>query len=181
MKNIIRMLSIVLLCILPLILISPNFIEIESKIEVVECFDVPKKEIFEYFSDLKKFNEWNFWKNKDLLTQIYYFSPYKGEKSSLQWKSPYNEIGSGTYRIKKIVNNQTIEAEFIFDTIESSVYSSIQFKELSDKQTEVIWSFILPQAFYFGKIYNFYIKKDIENKVRFGFSNLKKHFFLTKN
>lgn len=149
----------------------------KSKIEINENFNSSKEEIFEYFVDLKKFNKWNFWTMKDPLVELYYFYPYKGEKSSFKWKSLEKDVESGNYTIKQVNNNNWIKSEFFFDSLKIIIPCTIKFKSISNKKTKIIWIFYHQDNSIFNKIFNFQIENDLKKKIKFSFHHLKKEIY----
>ncbi|MCB9203191.1 MAG: hypothetical protein H6604_09135 [Flavobacteriales bacterium] len=172
MKKILFLISILFFGLLIAFLVTPYFIKPKSKAVEEYTFDVPVEKLIPYFSNMKKFNEWNYWAVADSNIEITYFFPYKGERSSFEWKSEEPNIGKGLYKIKKIIKNDSIKGEFLFDEYENTVQSLFVFSNKNEKSTSVSWIIYPPQTSYFGRIYNLYVENYLEDKMHGGFIEL---------
>ncbi len=165
MKKIVNIFLIFLFLLIVAGCIIPSFLPKNIEIHSYKEFNNPISEVFLEFNDLENYGTWGTLISEDSInTRVNYFSPYKGEESSLTWSNKKNsKIGKGEYKIIKSKINQYIQSQIIFVETRVICTEDIQFK--SEKGvTQVSINLKSGDFSYFNRIFAYlYTNKLKEN------------------
>jgi len=151
-------------------LISPN-VEVERSIEI----NAPIEKVFAQANDLKNWENWSPWFEKDPNMKIIYSSPTMGKDAFYSWESDNENVGLGKLRILESVENSSIKTELLFDGEDDPAFGGWKF-EKTNNGTKVSWGFkadmgMNPVARYVALFLDGMVGPDFEK----GLANMKKH------
>jgi hypothetical protein len=170
MKLLKRVLGVILAIILILLIVS-FFLPEDVHVERTGYVNADVEIVFEHINDLRKWQEWSPWYEKDPDMHIEYFGPETGTDSGYEWRSEI--VGNGKLTITESVPYQLVTAKL--DFMEHGTGSSSFILEESGKGTNVTWTMDTnmgsnPIAKYFGLMMDTLLGRDYEE----GLENLAK-------
>lgn len=71
----------------------------KSRIERSVTIAAPPADVFVYINDLKRFNEWSPWYDKDPNTEYRFEGPEQGVGAKVYWNSEHTDVGTGSQEI----------------------------------------------------------------------------------
>jgi hypothetical protein len=128
--------SLIALIIL-LAIIAPKHYSVERSISI----NRPLPEVFQYLKLIKNQDDWSPWKKKDPNMKQESFGT-DGEVGFISKWEGNKEVGTGEQEIKRIVENETIEAQLRFYKpwkSQSDAFTKVD--DLGDGLTKVTWGF----------------------------------------
>jgi polyketide cyclase/dehydrase/lipid transport protein len=125
----------------------------------------PVETIFPIVSDLRRFNEWSPWFERDPEAKYTFTGPVDGVGQTLNWTSKKPEVGSGKQTILRI--DAPKEVEMLLDFGQQGVADSTFRLEPDGKVTKVTWGFSSDTGFnpvmrYMGMMFDKWIGPDYE-------------------
>lgn len=76
--------------------------------------DAPESDVFPYLNNLRKFNQWSPWAERDPETRYEFSGPNEGKGAKMAWTSDHRDVGSGTQEIVESVPNKLVRVELDF-------------------------------------------------------------------
>jgi hypothetical protein len=149
-------------------LLLPSSVHVERQILI----HAEPDRIFPLLNDLRAFNRWSPWAQKDPLTHFNFSGPDRGVGAQMSWYSAQPQVGAGSQEIIASVANQRVAVALSFGDKSTAVgYYDLQ---RIDGQTEVTWGFDSEFGYdlfsrYFGLMAERWIGPDYEQ----GLNNLK--------
>ncbi|MDR1876744.1 MAG: hypothetical protein LBQ84_03890 [Flavobacteriaceae bacterium] len=142
------------------------FLPKNIEIHISRDFDNPISEVFLEFNDMENYGTWGILIGEDSInTRINYFSPYKGEGSSLTWKNKKDDnIGEGEYKILKSKINQYIQSQIIFVEARIVCMEDIYFKS-EGGGTRVSIRLKTEDFSYFNRIFAYLYARKLEENL----------------
>lgn len=135
----------------------------------------PSAQVFELVNNLKKWQTWSPWFEKDPGMQIIYEGPVSGRGAIISWQSKNPQVGQGTQEIIESLPYERIDTELRFVNQEpASAY--FVFEGLDETQTKLTWGFVKahgknPINRYMGLMFDSWLGPDYEK----GLSNIKNY------
>lgn len=133
--------------------------------------------VFPYFADLKKWEKWSPWREKDTTTQYTYSENTFGAGSTMSWDSKNDQLGTGTIttvQFKKL-HHINYQLDFI-KPFKSKSGGQIIVEKLNEKQVKVTWTNTgklgYPMSRWFNTFMN--LEKMLEKDFAHGLDKLKK-------
>ncbi|MFK8069134.1 MAG: SRPBCC family protein [Gammaproteobacteria bacterium] len=132
----------------------------------------PVTEVFQQINSAKSFNEWSPWAKLDPNMQFNYSGPESGKGSSMSWYSVNEAVGSGSWMITDVIENEHVGIDLDFAG-QGKAASSFDLKS-EGTGTEVTWGFVMdagmnPMHRWFGLMMDSWVGADYEK----GLSDLK--------
>ena len=149
-------------------LLLPSSVHVERRILIAAEPEL----IFPHLNNLRAFNRWSPWAQKDPQTHFNFTGPDQGVGAQMTWYSEQPQVGGGSQEIITSVPNQRVAVALGFgDTSTAIAYYDLQRIE---GQTEVTWGFDSEFGYdlfsrYFGLMADQWIGPDYEQ----GLKNLK--------
>ncbi|MDR2121646.1 MAG: hypothetical protein LBP34_00840 [Flavobacteriaceae bacterium] len=147
--------------------IVPTFLSKNIEIHTSRSFNNPISEVFLEFNDLENYGTWGLLINDDSInTRINYFSPYKGEGSSLTWLNKKDtDIGKGEYKILVSSINRYIKSQIIFVETGVVCVEDIYFKS-ENGMTQVSVRLKTEDFSYFNRIFAYLYATKLEEDLK---------------
>lgn len=132
-----KQINLVLIGLLVIILIIPIFIgnRIDEKLSYE--IEAPIGLVFDEFSDLEHFGQWEKLTKKDTLTQKIFVTNEEGEKEKSEWKSSNSSVGNGQIEIEDYLINQSVTYKLKYEGWEAEDQMKIDFDQLPNGNTKV--------------------------------------------
>lgn len=137
------------------------------EISVARTTDVgaPPAMVFPMVSDLRKFQDWSPWADRDPNVSITYTGPTEGVGQTMNWQSDHPEVGSGSMEVTEIEPDSRVDTKIDFDD-QGTATSWIEVAPDGDG-SRVTWGFRTdlgynPIARYFGMSVEDAVAKDYE-------------------
>lgn len=154
LKKIGIILGVFLLLFIILGIVMPKNLHVEK----LKTLDAPSNFLFNIANDFKTNPDWNPWVLSDPKMVLTYGKKVQGVGASYSWTSEKSGSGSASYT--NVIPNEYIEANLLFEGMDSSKYS-YTFKPNGDK-TDVTWSMDTRMGFpnnIMGPIFKFIMKR----------------------
>lgn len=103
------------------------------------AINAPPDRVFEYVNDLKKFNEWSPWEQKDPGMKQTYSGPDSGVGQKVAWESTNKDVGSGTQEIIESVPGKHVKTALNFGDMGTA--NATFDLEGFDGGTKITWGF----------------------------------------
>ncbi len=132
----------------------------------------PVAEVYQQINSPKSFNQWSPWAKLDPNMQFNYVGPESGKGSSMTWFSANEAVGSGSWMITDVIENEHLAIDLEF-TGQGKSASSFDLKP-EGVGTQVTWGFVMdagmnPMHRWFGLMMDSWVGADYEK----GLSDLK--------
>ena len=99
---------IVLLALIGLFL--PSAAHVERSVSIA----APPAAVYDIVNDLRRFNEWSPWFEKDPKARYSFSGPERGVGSRLEWSSDHSSVGTGSQEIVESVPDQRVRTRLDF-------------------------------------------------------------------
>jgi effector-binding domain-containing protein len=177
MKKTLKITLIIIGSVALLILVPPIFMPSSYQATSSIVIESNSYNVFPYFADLKNWEKWSPWRDKDTTAAYKYSINTYGAGSSMEWDSKNEELGNGkmtTVQFKKFRHiNYTIKR---IKPFESNSGGQMIVEKLNDHQVKVTWTntgkLKWPLDRWFNSVMSF--KKMFEKDFEKGLQNLKK-------
>jgi len=100
--------------------------------------NAPEAVVFSYLNNLKRFNEWSPWAERDPQLQTALSGAEQGQGAKIQWTSSQKSVGSGSMEITESNPNRHIGLDVDFNGLDGASYYDIS---PSGSGSKVIWGF----------------------------------------
>ena len=125
----------------------------------------PPAAVFPLVGDLRRFNEWSPWADRDPATVYTFTGPTDGVGQTLNWSSKVPEVGAGSMKIDRLEPDKAVDVEIVFAG-EGDAAATIAL-EPSTAGTTVTWTFdadlgLDPVGRYFGLMMDGQVGPDLE-------------------
>ena len=135
MKILKTLLSIVIVLIVIVVVVG-LFLPTSYTVERSIVIDAPPAKIHEYVGDLKKWSDWEPWREGDPTIVITHGEKTKGVGASQSW---VGDSGDGALTFTKDSPIEGIEYDLVFDDGTYESQSAVKYSPLEDGETEVTW------------------------------------------
>lgn len=176
MNKTLKTIIIILGCIVLIVMVPPIFMPSKYTAESSIVIKSTPYNVFPYFADLRNWEKWSPWKEKDPSTLYTYSENSLGAGSTMEWDSKNEELGTGkitTVQFKKF-HHINYQLSFI-KPFESNSGGQIMAEKTDDDQVRVTWTntakLKYPLERWFNVFMNF--EKIIEKDFSKGLNNLK--------
>lgn len=131
---------------------------------VTKIIKAPKSLLFEEVNTLSNWKEWDPWSQKDPDMKVSYGTVLNGEGASFSWESDME--GDGSIRTLKVIENDTIFQDIIFETPFGESKGSLYwyFNPSEEKTTSVTWGISGNHSF-IDKIFLTFQKEPFEQSL----------------
>jgi uncharacterized protein YndB with AHSA1/START domain len=113
----------------------PQKLHVERSVEI----SASAEKIYPHLADPKLFSQWSPWSKIDPNMKTTFIGAASGEGAGMSWMSDDPSVGSGSWKIIKAVENESLEAEMDFNG-QSTATSFFKLKPTVSK-TQVTWGF----------------------------------------
>ncbi len=139
----------------------PRHPVVSRSIEIAE----PAATVFPLVSDLRRFNDWSPWFDRDPNAAYTFTGPTDGVGQTFHWKSDKPEVGSGSMTVQRLDPNKEVEISLEF-TDRGTATTWIDL-EPDSAGTKVAWKFSTDLGFnpvdrYFGLMFDGLVGPDYE-------------------
>lgn len=165
MRRIAQLLTLAVLA----LCIAPIFIDSELEVSAERSFQIQPTMIFEDFNNLNEFSKWTPWSPKDSSSQEEFFSPYRGKGAGYRWTEDRDSI---EFTILKSVDNKSLEFKVEGLEFGKNGRMLVNFEAIDSLTTQVNWVVKNEKIGYFARYYNYFTKKELEEKLEIGFDRL---------
>jgi len=141
MKKPVKITLIILGILLAILLVPPVFMPSSYTASSSIVVESTPYNVYPYFADLKNWEKWSPWREKDTSTRYIYSENSYGAGSTMEWDSKNDELGSGkitTVQFKKF-HHINYQLDFI-KPFESKSGGTISVEKMNDKQSKVTWT-----------------------------------------
>jgi len=177
MKKFLKISGTVLVVITAIILVPPIFMASSYTASSSIIIESNSYNVYPYFADLKNWEKWSPWKEKDPTTGYTYSENTYGAGSTMSWDSKNEELGTGkitTVQFKK-VRHINYQLDFV-KPFESKSGGEFIVEKLNEKQVKVTWTnkgkLAYPMSRWFNTFMN--LSTMLEKDFAHGLDNLKK-------
>lgn len=134
--------------------------------------NAPPEKVFSYVNDLRKFNEWSPWEQKDPQMKQTFTGPDAGVGQKVVWESDHKEVGSGSQEIVESTSPNHVKTALDFGDMGSA--SATFDLEGFDGGTRITWGFATdtgnnPMMRWMGLMFDSWVGAEYEK----GLANLK--------
>jgi uncharacterized protein YndB with AHSA1/START domain len=149
-------------------LLLPGQVHVERSVVI----NAAPAAVFPHVSDLRAFNQWSPWAQRDPNTQYTFSGPPAGVGAKMAWKSENPNVGEGSQEITAVEPDKHVSVALDFGAMGSATAS--YDLQAEGAGTQVVWAFdetlgLNPIARYFGLMMDGWIGPDYEA----GLANLK--------
>jgi effector-binding domain-containing protein len=134
LKRILLALAILLVIICAIGFMFPS----KFRVERSAVINKPVAEVFAFANNMKNFNSWSPWFEKDTAALYTYEGPESGVGATQKWESKVDDVGNGSMKIVEVIQDKSIREELRFME-EGVAYAEYQFEALGDS-TRMTWS-----------------------------------------
>jgi effector-binding domain-containing protein len=132
--------------------------------------------VFPYFADLRNWEKWSPWKEKDPNIKYEYSDNSYGAGSTVKWESKNEQLGSG--KIKTVQFKKFHHINYELEMIKPSQLKSggqLMVEKINNQQVKVTWTNIGKLSYPFGRWINVFMnfKKMIEKDLGHGLEKMK--------
>ncbi len=176
MNKSLKRIIIVLGSIVLIVMVPPIFMPSKYTAESTIIIKSTPYNVFPYFADLRNWEKWSPWKQKDTSTAYTYSANSFGAGSTMEWDSKNDELGTGkltTVQFKKF-HHINYQLSFI-KPFESTSGGQIIAEKLSDTEVKVTWTNTAKLRYPIDRWFNAFMsfEKMIEKDFSQGLTNLK--------
>lgn len=177
MKKFLKISGIVILSLAFLVMVPPIFMANSYTASSSIVIESSQYNVFPYFADLRNWEKWSPWKEKDTSTKYIYSENTFGAGSTMSWDSKNDELGTGkmtTVQFKKF-HHINYKLEFI-KPFKSTSGGQYIVEKLNDKQVKVTWNNTGKLKWPLDRWFNTFMsfKKMLEKDFGKGLEKLKK-------
>lgn len=177
MKKNIKRIGIILGLLAAIILVPPLFMPSTYMAESTIIVKTDPYNAFQYFADLKKWELWSPWKEKDPAIQYSYSENTYGAGAFMSWQSSQKELG-----VNKITTVQFKKFGYInYELMMKEPYKSksngeFKVEKMNDTECKITWNNKGRLQYPFGRWFNAFagIQKMLEKDFSRGLTNFKK-------
>lgn len=176
MKKFLKISGIVIGMLALIIFVPPIFMPSSYTASSSIIIESSTYNVFPYVADLRNWEKWSPWKEKDTTTQYKYSDNSFGAGATMEWDSKNDELGTGkmtTVQFKKF-HHINYKLEFV-KPFESTSGGQLIVNKLNDKQVKVTWTntgkLKWPLDRWFNAVMSF--KKMLEKDFAKGLNKLK--------
>lgn len=112
----------------------------KAHVERSITIEAAPEEVYALLIDMKQFNQWSPWFDKDPDTQYDFDGSSSGIGAKMLWTSEHPEVGNGTMWIVAAEDNKMIESKMKFDGYPGEP-SAFFYIEPSDGGSKVTWTY----------------------------------------
>ena len=165
-----KQINLVLIGLIIILLVIPVFIgnRIDEKLSYE--IEAPIGMVFDEFSDLKHFSQWeSFTKNDSLVSKVFETNDDGNDEKSI-WKSSDSSIGNGVIKIEESVINQFVTYILKFEGWDKEDQMKIDFTQLDNGNTKLDIHYYSQEVPYFYRYFLWFnspIKKVDESLNQF--------------
>jgi hypothetical protein len=138
--RLIKYIFIALLSIATLAFIIGLFLPSEYHLERSIIIQAPASSIFEEVDNLKNWQHWSPWKDRDPNARMTYEGPEAGVGSQMLWASNNPKVGEGSQEIIISTPNTFLSIRLTFKGWDGSATADWHFEEQAGGMTKVSWS-----------------------------------------
>jgi len=176
MNKSLKRIIIVLGSIVLIVMVPPIFMPSKYKAESSIIIKSTPYNVFPYFANLRNWEKWSPWKEKDPTTQYTYSENSFRAGATMEWDSKNEELGTGkitTVQFKKF-HHINYQLSFV-KPFESTSGGKIVAEKTDDKQVKVTWTNTAPLKYPIERWMNVFMNFEtmIEKDFSKGLSNLK--------
>ena len=129
------------------------------------AINAPPDMVFFYVNDLKKFNEWSPWEQKDPGMKQTYSGPQSGVGQKVAWESAQDDVGTGTQEIIESVAGKHVKTALNFGDMGTA--NATFDLEGFDGGTKIVWGFTTdtgnnPMMRWMGLMFDKWVGKEYE-------------------
>ena len=132
-----KQINLVLIGLLVIILLIPIFIGNRVDEKLTYEVEAPIGLVFDEFSDLEHFSQWEKLTQNDTLTKKTFITNEDGENEKSEWKSSKSSVGNGQIKIENYLINQSISYILKYEGWEDEDQMKIDFDQLPNGNTKV--------------------------------------------
>ncbi len=148
-KIIAFILIILVVGVLGLIYGLPSKTHMERKVVI----NAPAYKVYQELITYRNFKKWSPWAVKDPAATYTYSGPEFGPGAMFSWSSETPDLGNGSMEILLTEKDKRVVWEMRFDGYESDPTASFLLNSISEKETEVIWTYDEEGVEGFSKIF----------------------------
>ena len=149
----------------------PSEVHVERSTEI----GAPAKVVFAQINDLKKWEQWGPWYEKDPNIKGEYSGPEAGVGATYSWESDHKEVGEGSVTITESVEGQSIKTSLDFMK-EGKATGDFIFEAVEENVTKVTWSMDADMGMNpIGKFMGLMMDKMVGPDFEKGLANLKSY------
>lgn len=100
--------------------------------------NAPESAIFPYLNNLRAFNGWSPWAQRDPNLQVTYAGPGQGEGARIEWTSGERSVGEGSMQITESQPTRRVDLAVNFNGLEGASYYDLA---PSGSGSRVTWGF----------------------------------------
>jgi carbon monoxide dehydrogenase subunit G len=139
----------------------PRYATVTRSVEVA----APAEAVFPVVSDLRRYNEWSPWLEKDPQTKLTFTGPVDGVGQTMNWESANDDVGTGKQSITRIDPGKEVETAVEFGDQDPAT-ATVKLEPSGDK-TKVTWGFSTdlgynPISRYMGLMFDGWVGPDYE-------------------
>jgi uncharacterized protein YndB with AHSA1/START domain len=139
----------------------PRYATVTRSVEVA----APAEAVFPVVSDLRRYNEWSPWLEKDPQTKLTFTGPVDGVGQTMNWESANEDVGMGKQSITRIDPGKEVETAVEFGD-QGPATATVKLEPSGDK-TKVTWGFSSdlgynPISRYMGLMFDGWVGPDYE-------------------
>jgi len=139
----------------------PRYATVTRTVDVA----APAEAVFPLVSDLRRYNEWSPWLEKDPQARLTFTGPVDGVGQTMNWESANKDVGTGKQSITRIDPGKEVETAVDFGS-QGSATATVKLEPNGDK-TKVTWGFSSdlgynPISRYMGLMFDGWIGPDYE-------------------
>lgn len=140
-KKFLKISGIVLLSLAFLVMVPPIFMDRSYTASSSIVIESSQYNVFPYFADLRNWEKWSPWKEKDTTTKYIYSENSFGAGSTMEWDSKNEELGTGKITTVQFKKFHHINYQLDFKKpFESHSGGQIFVDKLNDKEIKVTWT-----------------------------------------
>lgn len=177
MKKFLKISGVVLVVLAAIILVPPIFMAPSYTASSSIIIESNNYNIYPYFADLKNWEKWSPWKEKDPTTQYTYSANTYGAGSTMSWDSKNEELGTGTITTVQFKKFHHINYQLqMVKPVKIKSGGEFIIEKIDEKQVNVTWTnkgkLKYPMERWFNTFMN--VKTSLEKNFAHGLDNLKK-------
>ena len=160
-KRIVLGVAVVLVLLVVAAYLLPRHATVSRTIEIA----APPSAVFPLVGDLRRFNEWSPWAERDPAAVYTFTGPTDGVGQTLNWTSKDPDVGTGSMTVDRLAPEKAVALTVVFAG-EGSAAATIGL-EPAGAGTKVVWAFdsdlgFDPIARYFGLMIDGMVGPDYE-------------------
>lgn len=141
----------------------PGTVHIARSIRI----NAPASTVYNVLSDLKTYNSWMPWNQKDTAMKVVYSPVTRGKGAWYQWESENPEVGNGKLGISDAISNKSVQTSLEFEGFDQPSAGGWELAE-ENGQTNITWKMAAemghnPLNRWMGLFFDRMIGPDFEN------------------